>query len=61
VIVSIVLAVVLINNDDDKEDDRDKISLDDILTGKFSARRFNGTWIDGKTFYYFDPAVSLRF
>lgn len=57
VIVSIVLAVVLINNDEDI-DSRDPVSLDDILNGNLYARRFNGTWIDGNSFHYFDDSVS---
>jgi cobalamin biosynthesis Mg chelatase CobN len=58
IIVSIVLTVVLVNKKDD-EDLRESVSLDDYLNGKLSARRFNGTWIDGKSFHYFDDAVSL--
>ncbi|KAG5672060.1 hypothetical protein PVAND_002219 [Polypedilum vanderplanki] len=53
IIVAIVVSLVLVNkrsNDDSLEE----VDLDDILKSKLQPRRFNGTWIDDKSFYYFD-------
>ncbi|KAL7019319.1 hypothetical protein ACKWTF_011082 [Chironomus riparius] len=52
VILAIVLSVFLVNKS--AEDKLDEIVLDDIIKGKLQPRRFNGTWIDDKSFHYFD-------
>lgn len=59
VIVAIVLSVMLINKDT-KNENLEDIELDDILQSKLQPNRFNGTWIDDKTFYYFDVDVILQ-
>jgi dipeptidyl-peptidase-4 len=51
VILAIVLSVFLVNKSSDKLDD---LVLDDIIKGKLQPKRFNGTWIDDKSFHYFD-------
>ncbi|XP_070507717.1 dipeptidyl peptidase 4 isoform X2 [Chironomus tepperi] len=52
VILAIVLSVFLVNKSTDEK--LDDIVLDDIIKGKLQPKRFNGTWIDDKSFYYFD-------
>lgn len=52
VILAIVLSVYFVNKSE--EEKLDDIVLDDILKGKLQPKRFNGTWIDDKSFHYFD-------
>lgn len=64
VVGGIVLAVVLVNDGtagkaDKRVDDRDPLTLIDVLTGKLQPRRFNGTWIDETSYHYFDHHVRL--
>lgn len=66
IIAGIVLAVVFLTGDDTPTheplmDERDPLSLDDVLKGRLQARRFNGTWIDEDSFYYYDINVGLIF
>jgi hypothetical protein len=55
VIVAIVLSIVLINRS--KDETLEEVKLDDILRGTLQPKRFNGTWINDNSFYYFDDAV----
>ena len=57
VILAIVLSVFLVNKS--SEDKLDEIVLDDIIKGKLQPKRFNGTWIDDKSFHYFDVNVII--
>ncbi len=63
IIAIIVLAVVFLTGDDPKNeplvDEREPFSLDDVLRGRLQARRFNGTWIDGDSFHFFDFQVRI--
>lgn len=63
VVGGIVLAVVLVNDGAPKADkfvdNRDPLTLIDVLTGKLQPRRFNGTWIDETSYHYFDHHVRL--
>lgn len=56
VILAIVLSVMLVNGT--PEENLEEVNLDDILKGKLQPKRFNGTWIDDKSFHYFDVNVS---
>jgi hypothetical protein len=56
VILAIVLSVFLVNKSEE-ENKLDDIVLDDILKGRLQPKRFNGTWIDDKSFHYFDVNV----
>lgn len=58
VILAIVLSVMLVKKSP-SEENLVNLELDDILRGKLQPKRFNGTWIDDKSFYYFD--VTVRF
>jgi len=59
VIVAIVLSIYFVNKSE--EEKLDDIALDDILKGKLQPKRFNGTWIDDKSFQYFDVNVIILF
>lgn len=60
VIGAIVLAVYFVTEDDNyPEDGRKPLELEQILYGQLSARKFNGTWIDDNSYYYFDNLVCL--
>lgn len=65
VIVIIIVTVVLVTGGNDDDDDNNggnpispenQLTLDDILTGRFSAKRFNGTWISDKEILYRDAS-----
>jgi hypothetical protein len=56
IIVAVVLSIVLINRSKDA-DNGVELELDDILQARLQPKRFNGTWIDDKNFYYFDDNV----
>lgn len=56
VILAIVLSVIFIKKDD--KVNVEALHLTDILRGAFQPKRFNGTWIDDNSFYFFDTRVS---
>lgn len=56
VVLAIVLSVILIKKDEN--DGREALKLTDILQGALVPKRFNGTWIDDNSFYFFDSQVS---
>lgn len=56
VIGAIVLAVFLVNRTSD-ENNLEEIKLEDILTGRLQPRRFDGTWVDGSSYYFVDQST----
>uniref|UniRef100_A0A1B0CY21 Venom dipeptidyl peptidase 4 n=1 Tax=Lutzomyia longipalpis TaxID=7200 RepID=A0A1B0CY21_LUTLO len=71
ILVAIIVPVVLLTGKDDPEPSTEKtpIDLDDVLTGRLAARRFNGTWIsdhhvllrdDGGDVVIYDAAAKSR-
>jgi hypothetical protein len=63
VIALIVVAVVLLTQSDDDEpaQDREALALDDILEGRFSTKKFNGTWISDNEILFRDFPVSINY
>jgi hypothetical protein len=53
VIAAIVLSVVLIKGSHEPlTDNKEKVKLEEILTGRLLPKRFNGTWIDDNSFQF---------
>uniref|UniRef100_T1H458 Dipeptidylpeptidase IV N-terminal domain-containing protein n=1 Tax=Megaselia scalaris TaxID=36166 RepID=T1H458_MEGSC len=50
--VAVVLVLQSQNSDAGKPVIKNSILLEDVLQGKLNARRFNGSWVDGKTKNY---------
>lgn len=50
--VAVVLVLQSQNSDAGKPVIKNSILLEDVLQGKLNARRFNGSWVDGKSILY---------
>ena len=55
IVVITLIVVFTLPKDDKPPTESNTLTLEDILQGNFSARRFNGSWVSGTEILYRDP------